>query len=379
MRNVLIIAICILLVKIVNSQGVLKVDIQSIIDVHSEIKCSDFIDSFQYVILETNNDCLIDKNPTVHLLSDYIVVSTNSECLLFSNTGKFIRKVGAKGKGPGEYRNNLHLVDYFNNTIFFKGWTNNIIEYDIEGNYLRDIEIPYYDGSFKSPSFPIHFAIKDNNLVCYFSNITGNEQKLLIELNKETNKIINHISNHNIFENKSIVFNTTEAFFYEFNDELFFKEIYNDTVFMLFQTKMFPHIIFNSGKFKLKYEMKWTGDLSSNKYFRTWNIFEYQDFVFLNYSIDNQFFWCYLNKNENKIGVSKMAEGISNDVDSFINFHPNNRSRNNTMIGLINAYDVVNWFKLNSEKDNIDSKFYERFKAVKPSDNLIVVIAVLKE
>jgi len=69
-----------------------------------------FIESVKYIPLETNNSCLIADASFVSLYDEFILVADSKHnVFLFDLNGKFIRKIGIKGKGPGEYQTILAM------------------------------------------------------------------------------------------------------------------------------------------------------------------------------------------------------------------------------------------------------------------------------
>ncbi|MGV8137982.1 MAG: DUF4934 domain-containing protein [Mangrovibacterium sp.] len=66
------------------AQELLKVDIESEIDKGNfTINLSDYIETIKYVPLETNSNCLIDRNPEFTVSNNSIVVKTLSDCFIF--------------------------------------------------------------------------------------------------------------------------------------------------------------------------------------------------------------------------------------------------------------------------------------------------------
>ena len=59
--------------------------------------------NLEYVLLETNPECMLKRIAKVSLSDSFIYVSDGSRMMLFDRTGKFIRPIGANGRGPDEY------------------------------------------------------------------------------------------------------------------------------------------------------------------------------------------------------------------------------------------------------------------------------------
>lgn len=108
---------------------------------------SDVVDSLEYIKLETHPDYLIGSiidNPVVSDKYLFLYCSHNTGLLQYSRSGKFIRKIGAYGKGPGEY---LQLKGFWideNKGIIYTvpNWKTTIDRYDLTtGKYIGETQI----------------------------------------------------------------------------------------------------------------------------------------------------------------------------------------------------------------------------------------------
>ena len=66
------------------------------------IKLSDIASDVHYIELETNENCLINRSPKYYFSDSIIFVSNRDHILKFSISGRFIKKIGSPGRGPGE-------------------------------------------------------------------------------------------------------------------------------------------------------------------------------------------------------------------------------------------------------------------------------------
>jgi hypothetical protein len=86
--------------------GIPVIDIvEGIEDEGTTMLLSEVAEDITFIPLETTDECLVSDNISVNFHKDYIIVKDNSyaQILLFDNKGKFIRKIGNMGQGPGEY------------------------------------------------------------------------------------------------------------------------------------------------------------------------------------------------------------------------------------------------------------------------------------
>ena len=66
-------------------------------------------DSFRYIPLETRDSVLIEEVTDVRLTDDRIVVRDGQRLLVFDQNGRFLNKIGKRGRAPGEYG----AIDHF--------------------------------------------------------------------------------------------------------------------------------------------------------------------------------------------------------------------------------------------------------------------------
>ncbi len=79
----------------------------------------------------------------ISLLNGNILVNDQKACqiLMFDNKGNFIKKIGKKGQGPGEF-SNLVCLFATSETIIVGDTGNNTLQFfDLKGNYIRSLRI----------------------------------------------------------------------------------------------------------------------------------------------------------------------------------------------------------------------------------------------
>lgn len=129
----------------------------------------DSLASFKRLVpLETNDSSMIASLDKVIIAGDWIVVLDKKadRALLFSESGDFIRQMGRKGNGPGEY---VELTDmYFDEAekvlYFFDRLKSNMILYSIDGQFIREIHSEFTGNSFfkGDGGFWLYYSYKNN-------------------------------------------------------------------------------------------------------------------------------------------------------------------------------------------------------------------------
>ncbi|MFI3268748.1 MAG: 6-bladed beta-propeller [Rikenellaceae bacterium] len=117
-------------------------DIKDTIDV----PLSEFIEDFEIIELDPAIEAYVHPYDTPIISDNYLILSdNNNQRKLFDRkTGKFITKLGAIGHGPGEYSNYIDYgyINEKRKAIYLvPPYARNIIEYDLEGNFKRNIPI----------------------------------------------------------------------------------------------------------------------------------------------------------------------------------------------------------------------------------------------
>ncbi len=115
--------------------------------------------------LEVNEKCQIGRISEIIEIKSHnrilITDTKNSEIFLFTLDGKFIKQVGRRGKGPGEFEK-LESVYFYDEKIYIASLYK-LLVFDIEGNYMK-----YYDLLKNEDPIYLHkICIVDNFLFVY--------------------------------------------------------------------------------------------------------------------------------------------------------------------------------------------------------------------
>lgn len=109
-----------------------------------EIKLSEVASGVKYIPLETTAESLLGKDiMDVTFAGDYLFVCDYINLFQFTPEGKFVRKIGKAGEGPGEYTQSVMAVVYDEDTqqIFMSDFRKGkVLVYSFDGKYLYDID-----------------------------------------------------------------------------------------------------------------------------------------------------------------------------------------------------------------------------------------------
>lgn len=108
---------------------------------------SEVVDSIQYIPLETHDECLIGNVDKLIPTSDdcFLVVDKDiaSSVYLFDQNGSFLRKIGTKGIGKGEY---VTIEDVVCDSEYIYIWDSSskrVLKYSMKGDYVSSLAFDY--------------------------------------------------------------------------------------------------------------------------------------------------------------------------------------------------------------------------------------------
>lgn len=101
-----------------------------------------YVSNIKYVPLETKSECIIGDIKKVLKSKNYIFVADFSDNLfVFNSNGKFVKKVGNKGKGPNEY---ISITDFTINNAkkeIIIASMNEFLVFKFNGDFIRKSRI----------------------------------------------------------------------------------------------------------------------------------------------------------------------------------------------------------------------------------------------
>ncbi len=119
------------------------INVPDLLEKSKDVFLSEFAASVTYIPLETTRDFMIGDN-SVHVkpCGEYLFVSEHGKPVgVFDRNGKFIRKIGSIGKGPGEYNFDfIFWPEESSRQVFVWNADNGtIMVFSFEGRHIKDI------------------------------------------------------------------------------------------------------------------------------------------------------------------------------------------------------------------------------------------------
>ena len=229
-------------------------DIQVDVDqVSREYDFSPFLeDGMKMIKLETNDSCLVSKIGQFAYVDDILYVADELEqtVFLFDSRGKFLKRVGKKGHGPGEY-GRLGKFQVKGNQIY-------ILD-DMVGSRICVYDIPSGRGTYLHPNGKNHFDdfhIMEDDLYLVCNNRkSGQGYYNLLKVNMKNGetacyfpvdeKLVKHRSHWGLYN-----------FLSQYDDGMLMICSNNDTIYHINREKPSPQYIVHFSKRTLPEESR---------------------------------------------------------------------------------------------------------------------------
>jgi hypothetical protein len=223
---------------------VYMVSLENTFDKTHSVQLSTIGSEIEYIPLETNRKSVLSKITKIALSEPYLFVTDKERLHQFNREGRFIRQIGSKGRGPGEYQGlfiwDICVNDSLNQLIALSIHTH---IFDFDGNFIKQFRNDTINNVERV------FPWKENQFIYYYWNaakyMDPNEYSLII-LNENGETITTYKNHHKRIQQPSFGFNQW-APFYLFQNKIRFKEFGVDTLYTVEKDQFTPHAIFDLG------------------------------------------------------------------------------------------------------------------------------------
>lgn len=348
----------------------------------NKITLTDIADDISYIALD--NSYLISLIYKCYFINNSIYLSAKDiGILVFNHEGKILRKIGAIGRGPGEYTLYTQFkVDDKRGTVYVKDSGNLIKVYSGSGNFLRSISAGEYGGNIDLIEF------QNSSLIAFNFLQFGNAKYNWIIMDTLGNLIKTKERAIPIFTSNWL----GESGSYRFKNSIFYWDQYNDTVFSILPDLNYrASFIINPGEHRLpRANFNPEGKLSQYMLIRS--IIETNHYIIIRYSFNKKGIIALIEKNSRGSYLSYWETtdigGIINDLDGGTKFFPKSyfsENDNEYLLGLVHPYYLKNYISTNEFKNSIP-KYPEKKKeleklanSLKENDNPVLMLVRLKE
>lgn len=360
-----------------------RIDIENNIDNIKPVLLSSIGRELEYIPLETSQNCLLKRITQIDFSSSYIFVCDFYKLLQFDRKGKFIRQIGAIGRGPGEYIYvSGYCIDEIKKKVYIIAWgINSVLEFDFNGVFIRSFKISFPSFQFlKTDSNSFSFVIINS------SSTNDSENRIIITDSMGVPKV--KIKNHNRFYSKPGLMASKIPMYY-FKDTIRILESRVDTLNTFENTKHKPYAIFSFGQVKMEPDIKIPfqnpeRDEVTNRIKEKlwiWTISENNKYLFLkfNLGISDSSKFCIFNKQTE--GTTFLEQhGFKNDLDGGITFWPKYIYNDTVLVDYEDAFNLLKMINkkqstgLEETNSKISDKFLMLSKGLTETSNPVLIV-----
>jgi len=380
--------------KRITNSLIVSIDIEANMKEMKVINLSQFTDNIKYVPLEIKEDIFFSNFNHLVVSENLCILPSSHGCLLYDTGGHFISRIGGIGRGPGEYQSQRLIGFDSKKNIYLISWRD-LFEFNKDGSLInRYSKSMIIDNKHNLDN---GFLVNDSMIIGHVLNTTGQEKYRALIVNKHGN-IINSYINYDFYKTDRLPTDAIEGnrdHYYRFNNMIFYKEFYNDTLFSLNDKyELVPRYSFNFGKFKepLSERAKFIKERNMLRYMQLSFVYQTEKYLFLDCYFNNQFpakrltprpilfstkvTWFntrevlgIYDKRTGKLVFCKptstdnplFTSGIYNDIDAGPRFFPRKQVNDSTMVTWIEAKELKDHVASDDFSNNIP-KYPEKKK-----------------
>lgn len=354
------------------------------VETEREVLLSEIADSVRFIPLETNEKCLIRDIVYANILKTdkYFFLPWIEALFQYTKDGKFVRKIGRKGSGPGEFNWISQIdVDEKNGLLFMLTTSKRINVYDVEsGKFLRSMKCPDIDSG--------DFAMLDDTTSVTFLRNTNGKRKIRLFVADTKGDTIKAFPRSDLFELNSkyswMMGSNSDRYMFHYEDMVCCKDYYNDTLFTVTRDLLEPRYIFEMGKYSLPIECRLEYLDGDGKRYQSlaapyvrYQAIETESYLFMPFSN-----WAGEGARNPRMAMFdkktgdcfKVAGGyIKNDLGGGLPLRPATALDSKT---LVFSWEVQQIFK-EAEKNPAILE-YDQLKGIKEDDNPVLMVVYLK-
>jgi hypothetical protein len=367
-----------------------------------KVNLSSIASSIDYCILETDKKCLIGLDMKYYCTKEYVVViggrQNQEKCFLFERkTGNFIREISRRGQGPGEFTEVINTFWDNNNEQICVWYHPHYIFLNLDGTISHRIN------RNEHPLFTWGTIAYGEYYVKYINNSSGNENKRIVFLDR-TGTLVDSIPNYRTWEKTRSTRGRSiyQNYLHVCGDELYYADIFSDTLFLIKDFTLQPSYIFNTDGHTLPYEVQdgipryniiesvLEGEVLKDQwkqYLVLDNIFQSSKKIFMTFDYQTKRYPVIYDKKDDILQIMPPISiplpvrdykipfyGLENDLDGGLPFWPLQIISDDEMMYVYTAEELL---ELDASKIT-DEKLKNVLNTIDEDNNPVVVIVTLK-
>ena len=233
-----------------SQSNLIEINIEKNVKNIKKVNICDLNGNIRYIPLKADAGLLSDIILS-DFSKDFVIVSDRRTCILYDIQGNTISKIGNQGKGPGEYIVVFEMKFGLHNQIIIQDGKSFLV-YDLNGKFLRKFDSKgHTNDSFAAKMIGSWSPINDSLFIGQVPNHSGKEKYKAVFFNGMGTEI-GYAKNYIISNINKVAYSSEncDASIYQFSGQTYFKELLNDTLFLVTNYLTFePYYYFNLGKF----------------------------------------------------------------------------------------------------------------------------------
>lgn len=359
----------------------LVIDFEKNIAIKKQILMSDIASEISYIPLDSR--VIVQMINSFDITEDLIFAGTFPDGLIvYDIQGNFVRKIGRKGNGPGEYSyGSAFAIDKENRKIYLLD-RNKILIYNYDGHFQKEILLQEYEGDFQDIRF-------SDGLIYLFEYISFGIAKYdWLVINPEGEQIFAKTNKISPFKSEVGGFGGVALC----NSQMYYLNGVNDTLFVADKKSVQPFAIVKWDELN-----KNTAGQNRGVDFNLLDMFKTQKFLFFRYYLKEAFYTACYNTNDSEpffvisaknINHRDGGPGIENDLDNGLSFTPKfyfKKGDDEFLCSYVYPYElktrVTSYeFKETFPKHPEKKKELEQLaNSLNENDNPVLMLAKLKE
>lgn len=288
---------------------------------------SDIVKDVEYVKLETQDSILVGDINQLKRTEKFVFIHSRNQnhVMMFDTSGKFIRKIGRVGQGPGEIAN-IRFFTVSDSLVFIYPFSRNgsLTVYDMRDNiFVKEISLKwpnFYSGAID---------VMGDCLVYYPGTVPNGNEKIFVSacvVNGEGKTLMEQIPYLSSEAKELIGLSSDPSWLYRGRSNVY--SFINDTIYGITCDSIFPRYHLSLGKYKLpsgRYDP--THDYGWGDFVLMQSVYETKEFLFFKFWFNKKMWFSRYDKKTEKIDsweqtpfkahywVILDAPEITNDID----------------------------------------------------------------
>ena len=216
----------------------------------NKLPLDSLMDFVSYVKLETTGDNLVGSISQILFVKDKIIVvdsDVSKTITVYSESGKYLNKIGKLGQGPGEYAylGHVTLTPDKSMVVVVDMGSGYLKYFGLDGNFVKSKKTPFWFSSCEFITDEIIAGNYDGGNTLYGENNSQYKPQLIIT-NLQGN--VFH-SGFKSYYNKKFTMSTMMPL-RKFEDKVFYSPPFSDTIYHLTQKGIHPEYHLNMNRTK---------------------------------------------------------------------------------------------------------------------------------